>query len=52
MPETDKIYATYERDIQGIDYKEVKTCITDLEWWSDELDDLLKEKLGVQKTSN
>ena len=56
MPETDKIYATYERDIQGIDYKidykEVKTCIADLEWWADELDDLLKEKLGVQKTSN
>jgi hypothetical protein len=52
MPETDKIYATYERDIQGIDYEEVKTCIADLEWWADELDDLLKEKLGVQKTSN
>jgi hypothetical protein len=52
MPVTDKIYATYERDIQGIDYKEVKKCIADLEWWADELDDLLKEKLGVQKTSN
>jgi hypothetical protein len=52
MPENDKIYATYERDIQGIDYKEVKTCIADLEWWADELDELLKEKLGVQKTSN
>ncbi|TAE48520.1 MAG: hypothetical protein EAZ44_02215 [Cytophagia bacterium] len=42
MEETDKIYATYERDINGIDYNELVTCIKDLEWWADRLDDELK----------
>ena len=50
MPETDKIYATYERDIQGIDYEELKTHIADLEWWADELDDYLEKELGVKKS--
>lgn len=42
MENTDKIYATYERDINGIDFYELSTCIRDLEWWADLLDDELK----------
>ncbi|PKQ66731.1 YbjN domain-containing protein [Raineya orbicola] len=44
MPGSDTVYATYERDIQGIDYDEVSTCIADLEWWADTLDDQLKQQ--------
>ncbi|CAN5427225.1 hypothetical protein BH09BAC4_BH09BAC4_10390 [soil metagenome] len=44
MPDTQKVFATYERDIQGMDYLELTTCITDLELWADELDDQLKAK--------
>jgi len=42
MKGSDWVYATYERDINGIDYEEVATCIADLEWWADKLDDELK----------
>ena len=38
------VYATYERDIKGMDYEELATCIADLEWWADTLDDQLKNK--------
>ncbi|GIV40622.1 MAG: hypothetical protein KatS3mg033_2422 [Thermonema sp.] len=41
MPNSDQVYATYERDIQGLDYDELVTCIADLEWWADTLDDQL-----------
>ena len=44
MPNSDWVYATYERDIRGIDYHELATCIADLEWWADKLDDELKEQ--------
>lgn len=49
MPETDDIYATYERDIQGLDYEELKTCVLDLEWWADFLDDELAKNFNVIK---
>jgi hypothetical protein len=42
MKGTNKVYATYERDILGMDYSELSTCIADLEWWADKLDDELK----------
>ena len=42
MEGTNKVYATYERDIMGMDYSELATCIADLEWWADTLDDELK----------
>ncbi len=42
MPNSNWVYATYERDIRGIDYHELATCIADLEWWADKLDDELK----------
>ncbi|QIP16935.1 YbjN domain-containing protein [Spirosoma aureum] len=43
-PKTQTVYATYERDIRGMDYQELTTCIVDLELWADELDDQLKEQ--------
>lgn len=49
MPGSDQVYATFERDIKGIDYDELATCIADLEWWADELDDeLAREFAGSQ----
>jgi hypothetical protein len=42
MEDTSKVYATYERDIRGMDYTELSICIADLEWWADKLDDELK----------
>ncbi|MCS6824728.1 MAG: YbjN domain-containing protein [Cytophagaceae bacterium] len=42
MKGTDQVYATYERDINGIDYEELSTTIADLEWWADKLDDELQ----------
>ncbi len=42
MSDTNKVYATYERDINGMDYQELSTCISDLEWWADKFDDELK----------
>lgn len=41
-PNTQTVYATYERDIRGMDYQELTTCIRDLELWADDLDDQLK----------
>lgn len=43
MPNSNWVYATYERDIRGMDYHELSTCIADLEWWADKSDDELKE---------
>jgi hypothetical protein len=50
MPGTNKIYATYERDIEGIDYEELATCIGDLEWWADKFDDDLNNQFEVKKS--
>jgi hypothetical protein len=46
MAGSDQVYATFERDIQGIDYEELKVCVYDLEWWADLLDDELGKKFG------
>lgn len=46
MPNSNWVYATYERDIRGIDYHELATCIADLEWWADKLDDELKAQFA------
>jgi len=40
------VYATYERDLIGMDYEETKTCISDLELWADHLDDILKDQFA------
>jgi type III secretion system-like peptide-binding chaperone len=48
-PATDKIYATYERDIKGMDYDEMADTIADLEWWADNIDDKLMQEFGAIK---
>ncbi|MBC8111705.1 MAG: YbjN domain-containing protein [Verrucomicrobia bacterium] len=50
MPGSNLVFATYERDIVGMDYEELATCIGDLEWWADTLDDQLKAKFNVAGT--
>ncbi len=42
MPGSQWVYATYERDLRGMDYHELATCIADMEYWADSLDDELK----------
>lgn len=49
MPGTDDVYASFERDLSGLDFNELSTCIADLEWWADMLDDELAEKFGGEK---
>ena len=44
LPNSDKVYATFERDINGIDFEELATTIGDLEWWADKLDDELAQE--------
>ncbi|HET8962467.1 MAG TPA: YbjN domain-containing protein [Chitinophagales bacterium] len=43
-PDNDWLYATYERDISGMDFDETKTCIEDMALWSDWLDDTLQKE--------
>ena len=45
-PDNDWVYATYERDINGIDYNETITCVNDMGLWADWLDDQLKTEFG------
>jgi hypothetical protein len=52
MPGSDQVYATYERDVKGIDYDELVTCIADLEWWADALDDELVQQFGGGQAPN
>ncbi len=47
LPNSDKVYATFERDINGIDFEEVSTTIADLEWWADKLDDELAAEFNI-----
>lgn len=46
QPGTDKVYATFERDINGIDANETATCISDLGLWADYFDDQLTKEFG------
>lgn len=39
---SNKVWASYERDIQGLDFKELNIFISDFEFWADQLDDELK----------
>lgn len=42
VPNSPKVWASFERDIKGIDFGELNTFISDFEFWADTLDDLLK----------
>lgn len=43
MPNTQKVYVTYERDIRGMDYPELSTCVADMEYWASTLKKELNE---------
>lgn len=51
-PDNDWLYATYERDISGIDFDETKTCIEDMALWSDWLDDTLQKEFTAAGPSS
>lgn len=44
--DSDQVWALYERDLIGIGYEELKTCIEDLGYWADTLDDELIAEFG------
>jgi hypothetical protein len=46
MPNSQKVYATFERDIAGISAQETATCITDMGLWADYLDDVLAKEFS------
>jgi len=48
FPGTDQIYACYERDIKGMEYEELATCIGDVEWWSNQIKVELHKKYKPQ----
>jgi hypothetical protein len=49
QPDTDQIWALFERDLIGLSYSEMKICIEDLGYWADEFDDLLSSEFGLEK---
>ena len=52
VPEKGFVYAVAERDIEGMDYTEFKTLISDLGYWADQLDDLLLQRFGSAASLN
>lgn len=46
IPEKGFMYAVAERDIEGMDYTEFKTLVSDLGYWADQLDDMLHQHFG------
>lgn len=52
IPEKGFMYAIAERDIDGMDYTEFKTLVSDLGFWADQLDDVLKERFGSNVSLN
>jgi hypothetical protein len=49
MAGSDQVYATFERDIKGMDYTELADIIADVEWWADHFDDMLIQEFGCEK---
>lgn len=52
MPDKGYMYAIAERDIEGMDYIEFKTLISDLGYWADQLDNALHERFGSTAALN
>lgn len=52
MPDKGFMYAVAERDIEGMDYSEFKTLISDLGYWADQLDNILHERFGSTAALN
>lgn len=47
IPNKGYLYAIAERDIDGMDYVEFKTLVSDLGFWADQIDDKLVERFGT-----
>lgn len=45
------LYAVAERDIEGMDYDEFVTMVSDLGYWAERLSGELRAKLGVPQTN-
>jgi hypothetical protein len=43
---TDQVWALAERDLIGMDYAEMETCLEDLGYWADLFDDMLREEFA------
>ncbi|HRH51599.1 MAG TPA: YbjN domain-containing protein [Panacibacter sp.] len=52
MPDKGFMYAVAERDIEGMDYTEFKTLVSDLGYWADQLDNILHERFGSTAALN
>lgn len=52
IPEKGYMYAVAERDIEGMDYTEFKTLVSDLGYWADQLDNILHERFGATASLN
>ena len=52
LPEKGFMYAIAERDIEGMDYVEFKTLVSDLGYWADQLDDMLQQRFGATTSMN
>jgi hypothetical protein len=52
MPEKGFLYAVAERDIDGMDFTEFKTLISDLGYWADLMDNMLVERFGSTAALN
>ncbi|MGC4039031.1 MAG: YbjN domain-containing protein [Chitinophagaceae bacterium] len=52
IPEKGYLYAVAERDIDGMDYEEFKSMISDLGYWADQLDDILQTRFGSNPSLN
>ncbi|MEO8769457.1 MAG: YbjN domain-containing protein [Ferruginibacter sp.] len=52
IPEKGFMYAIAERDIDGMDYEEFKTLISDLGYWADQMDDVLRQRFGSTTALN
>lgn len=47
--DSDWTYATFERDIRGIEYEEVQVILNDFGLWADHFDDVLKKEFNPEE---
>ena len=52
IPGKGYLYAIAERDIDGMDYLEFKTLVSDLGYWADQMDGILLERYGNTSALN
>jgi len=52
IPSKGYVYAVAERDIDGMDYTEFTTMISDLGFWADQMDDALVQRFGSTSALN